>query len=249
MKILKYRKTKANIYEIYLENGTVLKLYDDTIIKYSLLLKKALTIQEFEEINSYNDALVSYYLTLKYIAKKMRSKLEVEKHLQKAGFDNLVIEKTIKKIEDEGYLSNEKFTQSFINDQIHLTFNGPDKIKHSLIKLGINENEININYDFNAKIQKLIEKKIKSNRKYNTSRLKINLANYLIDLGYPREMFIHLLEDVKINDEKFIMRDYELLLKKYRHKYQEEKLNIFIRDKLYKKGYNIEEINEVMNCE
>ena len=78
MEIKKYCKAKDNTYEIHLDNGSVLNLYDDIIIKYSLLLKKSITSAELDEITKCNDDLKAYYLGLKFITKKMRSKLEVE---------------------------------------------------------------------------------------------------------------------------------------------------------------------------
>ena len=40
MKILKFSKLKSNKYNVTLENGDVLKLYDDVIVKYSLIRYK-----------------------------------------------------------------------------------------------------------------------------------------------------------------------------------------------------------------
>jgi len=249
MEIIKYRKIKDNLYELDLDNGTTLKFFDDTIIKYSLLLKKIISNKELEEITNYNNKLAAYYYALKYLNRKMRSKLEIEKYLLKADYDKESISETLIKLEEEGYLNDQKYINSYINDQIHLTSNGPEKIKHNLIKLGFNENEININYDFNDKIQTLINKKLKLNRKYNTWTIKSNITNYLINLGYPKELFIEYLEDVKVDDQNLIKKDYELLLKKYQRKYDNKKLKLFIKDKLYKKGYNIEEISVVINDE
>ena len=48
MKIIKYKKNKSNKYDLYLDNGDVLKLYDDTIIYFNLLIRKE--IEEVEEI-------------------------------------------------------------------------------------------------------------------------------------------------------------------------------------------------------
>jgi len=247
MEIIKYRKIKDHLYELNLDNGTNLKFYDETIIKYSLLLKKSITNKELEEFTNYNDNLASYYLAIKYLTKKMRSKLEVEKFLRKAEFNDENINQAIIKLEKEGYLDNQRYINSYINDQIHLTSNGPEKIRHGLIKLGFDESMITIDYDFSDKLKTLIEKKVKLNRKYNTSMLRINLANYMINLGYPKELFMPYLENIKLNDKQLIKKDYEALLKKYRKKYDEPKLKLFIRDKLYKKGYNIEEISVVIN--
>ena len=247
MEIIKYRKIKNNLYELELSNGTKLKLYDDTIIKYDVLLKNSLTAKELAEITEYNDKLASYYLALKYLNRKLRSRLEVEKYLKKAEYDDNTIKWTIDKLTKEGYINNQKFITSYINDQLNLTANGPDKIKHNLIKLGFKEDEIYIDYDFSEKIKKLIDKKLKLNRKYNTQAIVMNITNYLINLGYPKNLFNEYLKEIKVDDTSLIKKDFDLLMKKYQKKYDNRKLKLFIRDKLYKKGYNIEEISVVIN--
>ena len=88
----------------------------------------------------------------------MRSTMEIKNYLQKKEFDQKIIEETINKLIKENYLNNQKFMESYINDQFNLTYNGPEKIKQNLIKLGINEDQIVINKDFSEKIKTLISK-------------------------------------------------------------------------------------------
>jgi len=247
MEIIKYKKTKGNLYELEIDNGTILKLYDDTIMYFSLLLNKKIDHQLLTEITKYNDNLDAYYLSLNYLNKKMRSHQEIETYLKKKEFNQSVIDLTIKKLEQDGYLNRQKFITSYVNDQLNLTMNGPDKIKFNLIKLGFNEDEIVIDYNFEDKILKLIDKKVKLNKKLSNNALKINVANYLVNLGYSKELFANYLDDIRIDNLEMLKKDYNILYKKYHQKYQDNKLNLFIRDKLYKKGYNIDEINEVIN--
>ncbi len=247
MKIETYKKIKNNEYELIIDNGTVVKLYDNTILRYNLLIKKEFSEREFKEITQYNDEQAAYYLSLKYLNKKLRTKLEIEKYLKKKEFNSKSINQAIKRLTDEGYLNNKKFAESYINDEYNLTNNGPGKIKYNLIKLGISEDEIIIDKDFSFKIEKLINKKIKLNNKLSTYALKLNITNYLINLGYPQEMFINYLEDITVDDSNLIKKDYEILKKKYARKYDKYKLESFIKDKLYKKGYQIEAINSIFN--
>ncbi len=95
-------------------------------------------------------------------------------------------------------------------------------------------------------LDNIINKKVKLNNKLSTNALKIYINNYLVNLGYPKEMFIDKLMAIHGDNKKMILKDYQLLMKKYQKKYDKEKLDYFIKDKLYKKGYNIDEINEVV---
>jgi len=247
MEIIKFIKTKNNTYELHLDNESILNLYDETIINFGLLLDKTIDSEKLSEIASYNDDLDAYYQSLKYINKKMRSELEISKYLRKKEFSTRTINEAIKLLKEKGYLDNDKYIISYINDQIKLTNNGPEKIKDNLISLGFNADEIVIDHDFIQKIDKLIQKKINMNKKSNTYTLKSNISSYLINLGYSKTSFIDKLNEIKVDDSSIIKKDYELLERRYAKKYSDNKLKSFIKDKLYKKGYNIEDINEVIN--
>lgn len=246
MEITNYKKVKNSQYEITFENGTTIFLYEDTIIKYNLLFHKNISEKELGNIIKENDKLEAYYLSVKYLNNKMRTTLEIKKYLQKKDYSNIVIDNTISILKKQGYLDDNKFIESYINDQYHLTNNGPEKIKNNLIRLGIDESKIFINKDFTSKIKNIIAKKTKVNNNLSTTALKLNIANYLYNLGYNREMFQEYLDNINTNDDEFINKDYEKLYNKYKNKYDEYKLNLFLKDKLYQKGYSYDLINKIV---
>ena len=134
--------------------------------------------------------------------------------------------------------------ESYINDQFNLTYNGPEKIKQNLIKLGINEDQIVINKDFSEKIKTLISKKIKLNHKLSTNALKQNITTYLIGLGYRKEDFIDELDNIKSNDKSLIKKDYEKIMKKYQNKYDSFRLKMKVKRKIISKRIYSDLINE-----
>lgn len=247
MEIVKFKKSKSNLYEIMLDNGLSFKLYDDVIVKYNLLVNKKFDDKFFEDVRNYNDSLDAYYLSIKYLNTKMRSEKELKKYLAKKNIFQEHIESTIKRLNSEGYLNHETYIKSYINDVYNFTNNGPLKIKSSLKDLGFKEEEITpyLNLNYSDKIKKIIDKKIKVNTKLSNNNLKLHLTNYLINLGYPKESFISYLETIHFDDSKQLQKDYETLIKKYSKKYTGEKLKYFIKNKLYQKGYSIEKIEEV----
>lgn len=247
MEIVKFKKSKSNLYEIMLDNGLSFKLYDDVIVKYNLLVNKKFDDKFFEDVRNYNDSLDAYYLSIKYLNTKIRSEKELKKYLAKKNISQEHIESTIKRLNSEGYLNHETYIKSYINDVYNFTNNGPLKIKSSLKDLGFKEEEITpyLNLNYSDKIKKIIDKKIKVNTKLSNNNLKLHLTNYLINLGYPKESFISYLETIHFDDSKQLQKDYETLIKKYSKKYTGEKLKYFIKNKLYQKGYSIEKIEEV----
>ena len=72
MKIQKYVKDKQNKYKVIIDDEEYI-LYDDVIIKYNLLAKSDIDAISLREIITFNDELKSYYESIKYINKKLRS--------------------------------------------------------------------------------------------------------------------------------------------------------------------------------
>lgn len=250
MEIKKFKKLKNNIYELELDNGSLVKLYDDVIVKYSLLINKKIDSKLLDEITKYNTSLDAYYLSLKYISKKLRCEKEIEKYLTKLEFNKDVIDKTISKLNKDGYLKHDIYIKSYINDIYNFNNYGPDKIKFNLRELGFNLNEIEPyleDKDFRSKAIKIIDKKVKANHKLSNYMLKQNISNYLINLGYPKDIFYDYLDNIKINNKDILVNEASNYIKKYSKKYENKELLYFVKDKLYKKGYNSDEIDEVLN--
>ena len=249
MEIKKYKKLKINIYELELSDNLKIKLYDDVIVKYNLLLKKNITDKELKEIIKFNDELESYYLALKYISKKLRSEKEVIEYLKKNNYNSVINEKTINRLKKYNYLNREVYIKSFINDRYNFSYDGPNKIKRKLNELGFSDDEIIpfMDIDYQNKIEKIIDKKVSNNHKLSNNMLKQNISNYLINLGYSKDMFIDYLNKININNKEYLIKDLDKLFNKFKNKYNDKELRYVLKNKLFIKGYSTEEIEEVLD--
>ncbi len=196
MEIKNYKKIKNNLYEVNIDEIKV-NLYDDIIIKYNLLLKKDIDKKTFDKMIKENDNLSAYYKSLKYINTKLRSEKEIFNYLKRFNFSEADIFSTINKLKKDGYLNNDLYLKSYINDQINLSNNGPYKIKNALKSLGLSEEEIEEHLDaidksiWQDKIKKIIKK-----RNINTKNNKMKNYVYLFNLGYEKEMIFSLLGNI-----------------------------------------------------
>ena len=103
MEIKQIKKGKKNTYCLLLDNHIEEIFYDDIIVKYSLIPKKKLTLIELQQIKQENNTLESYYQSIEYLTLRLRSKKEMKLYLEKKGYEKLTIQKTIEKLEKEGY--------------------------------------------------------------------------------------------------------------------------------------------------
>ena len=250
MEIKKYKKDKGNTYKVYIDDEIVI-LYDDVIVKYNLLCNKNIDIKLFNEIIDYNLFLDGYYKAIKYINKKMRTELEINKYLKKLNIKDADIEKIIKLLYKDGYLNKEVYLKAYINDQFNLTSNGPLKVIKELISLGYYEIEIKsyineLNWD--SKVEKLVNKKIKLNSKLSNNALKTKVLNDIIKLGYEKESILYYLDKVELcSDNDNLLREYNKIYNKYCKRHSGNELEYKLINYLFKKGFNIEDIKRCID--
>lgn len=251
MEIIKFKKDKNNIYKIYFEDGNVISLYDDVIVKYNLLINKTMDIKKFNEITNYNDFLDGYYKSIKYINKKLRTELEIEKYLTKLDIKKDDINNIINLLYKDGYLNKENYYKAYINDKYNLSSDGPLKIKKDLIKLGYKEEEFNLylfNLNWDEKLNKIINKKIKLNHKLSNNMFKNKILNDLIKYGYDRKDIINVLNGIEFSsDVDNLKKEFYKIKNKYSIKYSDKELDYKIMTYLYKKGFNMEDIKRCLD--
>lgn len=251
MKIGKYTKLKSNKYSVVIDDITV-KLYDDVIVKYELLRLKEIDEKLFKEITEYNDKLEAYYKYLKYITKKLRTEKEIYKYLDKDYSKETILE-TIDRLKKHGYLNKELYLKSYLSDQVHMTLNGPNKIKKDLVGLGYEEDEFidsinSIDDDiWLNKVEKIVNKKIKSNRNLGSNKLKEKLVYDLSNMGYYKWMIEDVIHKLDFSsDANILEREYNKLYNKLSKKFDDSNVNYQIRMKLLQKGFYSSEIDNFM---
>ena len=196
MKIEKYEKIGTLKYRLYLDNGEVIDTYDDVILENELLLKKELDAHLYNKILIDTNLQEYYNACVKYIQTRLRSTKEIDDYLKRKQVteeDRIFI---IEKLTKKGLLNDKYFTKCFINDKLKFTNMWEYIIINELKKLNISPTIIEENkYLFNEeiiqeKINKKIEKAIKSNHKLDNYKLRNKLYNSLLRDGYTPSQVI-----------------------------------------------------------
>lgn len=246
--IIKYKKMGNSKYKVELDNGTFLLLYEDVILKYQLLLSKRIDSDLIDEINKDNMISDVYFTALSSIKSRMKSINDLREFLLRKEYPSDMVDDVINKLINQGYLNDEMYVKSFINNQIITTSNGPYKIKKELLDKKISSDIIDNNLDLFSdeeqinRIEKIVNKKIKSNNSRGGYILRTKLYNDLVTLGYASEFINKVLNTISFeNDNRIAKKEYEKLKKKYSRKYSGNELERIIKEKLYLKGLSYEE--------
>lgn len=249
MKIIKYKKIR-NKYKVYLDDNSTLDLYEKVILDNDLLLKKDIDSKLLEKIKEENNKEDIYEKSLNYINIKMRSTNELKRYLTKNKFNSVDIEKVIERLKDNRLLNDELYIRAFISDKFNLTNDGPNKIKYNLLNEKLDKSlvqkyisEIDLD-EIKEKLEKLIDKKIKTIKNCSGYILKQKVSSYFINLGYSKEMIDEILESKEFNNDNIGIKEYTRLYNKYSKKYSGYELDNVLRQKLYTKGFNYDEIKK-----
>ena len=250
MKIIKIKK-KNKKYEIELENNDKITTFDDVIIKYNILYHKEIDEQLLYKIKQENNFYEAYNNAIAYISKRLRSEKEIRTYLKKHDLSENDEEKIIEKLKKINLLNDELFVKAFINDKISFTSYGPLKIKKELEEEQIDESIIDNFLEqideeiFKDKALKLIEKKLKQNKKYTNNILKQKIMFELINQGYPKEIIVSQLNRIDLKND--VTEVYNKYYKKLSTKYSGKDLEFRILQKLYALGYTKEDIDALKN--
>ena len=253
MKVKKYKKLNNSLYEIELEDKRKIKLYDDVILKYELLIIANLTEQKLDKIIEENETLEAYYKALKYLTTKMRSEKEIKEYLTKYEYSKQAIDYTIERLKREKYINEEQYIKSYIHDALALTLDGPEKILFKLNLLGLSTSktheEINlINKDiWYNRINNIIAKKYKSN-KSSINIFKQKIYTHLMTLGYENNLIKESIEQFGFeeNEENFI-KEANKTWNKLLAKVEPSQINYYFKNKMLQKGYNMELISDYLS--
>lgn len=201
MKIEKYKKIKEDLYRVLLDNGEIIDIYEDVILANNLLYKSEIDQNLLDKINIENNYQLAYNISVKYIMVRLRSINEIKVYLTKKGYSKDVIDKVIEKLIKNKLLDDEIFTKAYINDKLNFTNVGKYKLISELTTKMKVDNSVVYNvlesYEevWNGRIDKLINKYLKSNKKYRGNTLKNKLYIYLVNLGYDKDKVISVLNN------------------------------------------------------
>lgn len=244
MKIDKLKKLRKGQYELKLVDNTIINIHEDLILKYNLLITKDIDEKLKNKLLEENKLYIVYDQALNYLSTKMRSIKEMKDYLEKKMYDKQIIKNVLDKLIKEKYLNDDQYALYFINDKINLSNDGPFKIVKELEKKGINKESINIYITkFNQRIQeqkieKIINKQIKANHNKSSIILKRKILEYLINLGYDRDIINSKLTSIyNYDDEQIKNKEYEKIYKKLSTKYSGYELEQRVKQKMYEKGF------------
>ena len=249
--IVKSIKKIGNKYKIIFSDNSSMITYDDVILNNNILYKKDLSNELIEKISIQNKYYEAYNSVLKFLKIKLRSELEVREYLGKLDISFNQADDIVKRLKNSGLINTDLYVKAYVHDKFSFSNDGPNKIRKDLLLKNISNDIIDRELssigsdDLFEKLNRLVIKKVNSNSKYSNKMLRQKLLSYFINLGYDENDILYIIDN-NLVDNNIIKKQYLILFNKYSSKYSSEQLKMVIKQKLYLKGFEIEDINRIM---
>lgn len=258
-KITVQKKNKER-YNIFLDKGKgeeyAFSVDEDVLIKFNL--KKGLELDDFAmmEIHYHDEIRKSYNQAIHYLARRMRSELEVRNYLKEKEVEEPVIQEVIHKLAEYRFINDEEFAIAYVRTQKNTTDKGPDVIRRELFEKGISaelQEKALAEYSFDEQVQKatkLWEKAKGKNARDSARILQQKAEQLLLRKGYSHAVISIVKEEANAESEEEKEREAltyqgEKAHRKYA-KLQGFEYEQKMKQTLYRKGFSIEQIEDFL---
>lgn len=204
-KLVRNVRDKRKI-SIYVDSKYTFSVLESIVVKYNLFSGKEISEEEIIEIKEKGNLAYWKDKALGQIARRPRSKKEIEEYLQKKNQIELVL-LIIPELEKEGHLDDQKFTAWWIDQRLTFKNKSIKEIQTELYKKGIEKDliEIEIGKLDTEKIEKekvksLAEKKIVEIKRKTKEETEIRekLIQYLQRKGFRWDVIKSALAELEI---------------------------------------------------
>ncbi len=129
------QKKKENRYNLYCEDGFLLSLSDETIVKNGIKKGSTLTREVLDALRAEDTVKYAKELSLNYISYSKRTQKEVLNYLEKKGIDEASANEALLMLKEYRYIDDEEYARLFFSEYIKKT--GPAVIRQKLMLKGI----------------------------------------------------------------------------------------------------------------
>ena len=228
----------------------------DVLIRFEL--KKGMGLDELSILEiQYQDSIrKAYNLAVHYLARRMRSKLEIQEYLIKKEVEEPVINEVLHKLTSQKYINDEEFAHAYVRTQKNTTDKGPDIVRMELKEKGIDEATIKASlaeYSIEEQVEnaiKVVEKLVKRSSNESQRLMKQKTEQLLMRKGYPFEIIQLALNEADMDKEE----DEEMAAIRYQGDKAARKYNKYsgfeyrqkMKQALFRKGFSLDLIEKYL---
>lgn len=176
-------KFKNGYFSVYADGELLCTLSDETVVKQKLKVGMDISGEKAEElikISEYQSALRD---GMRMLAAAAKSRADFVRRLVQKGHDGGAARQAADFLEEKGFIDDEKFAESYVNDAIKLKKEGKNKILFSLKKHGISDETARRaleGKDCGSGLRELAEKEMRRSGDINKVKRRLYSKGYSI---------------------------------------------------------------------
>jgi regulatory protein len=243
------KKLKSG-YKVTFDDEFVSNIELDIFIKYHLKPGISLEKDVYYEMLKENDKL--YYTKLGVLKlKKMQTKKELQDYLVDKGCNYHLAQALVSNFEKKRYVNDDEYARLYIEMKKYVY--GPKLITSNLSKKGLDQSIIKKHLeqiDEYEILSVLVKKKYISYKQKTQKQALISTRNHLLTKGYKREiidtLLMHIKQEFPRDESQLLEKSFDKLYEKYKDKKQGYELKAFLKQKLYQKGFEMNDIEAIL---
>lgn len=251
---------KQKVYKLVVEDQGEewsISISEDAFVRFHPYKGMEISLEEMAKITHEERIQQAMNTALNYLSYRKRSEKEVRDYLEGKGFSTDQIDKTVERLEQNRYIDDVDFAESYINTQVKTSDKGILQIQRELENKGIAEDIIVEKlslYPEDVQLEKAIriaEKYAKRKRNVSLKQLQAQIQMTLQRKGYPfpviQQVIHELLQEVDEKQDQAAIRQVgQKALRKYQRLSEQER-NLKIKQYLYRRGFTLDDIDDYLS--
>ena len=242
------------------ESEIILELSDKIIKSYDLEVGKEISKETFDILKDHEQVTRAYNKALKFLTVKDYTYNQMKKKLMDSGnYDDAQLDTTLELLQNKNLINDEEYTVNYLKRCTRLGV-GLNKAIYNLRNYGVSDEIIDQCLEKNSfddeylAATKIIDTYYNRNIGFSYKAMLKKIRDKLYIKGFTNEAIEKALSDYDFEfdyekEHNALEKEFIKQKKKYSKKYDTNQLKEKIINNLLRKGYNYEDIKEIMNKE
>lgn len=242
------------------ESEIILELSDKIIKSYDLEVGKEISKETFDILKDHEQVTRAYNKALKFLTVKDYTYNQMKKKLMDSGnYDDAQLDITLELLQNKNLINDEEYTVNYLKRCTRLGV-GLNKAIYNLRNYGVSDEIIDQCLEKNSfddeylAATKIIDTYYNRNIGFSYKAMLKKIRDKLYIKGFTNEAIEKALSDYDFEfdyekEHNALEKEFIKQKKKYSKKYDTNQLKEKIINNLLRKGYNYEDIKEIMNKE
>lgn len=242
------------------ESEIILELSDKIIKSYELEVGKEISKETFDILKDHEQVTRAYNKALKFLTVKDYTYNQMKKKLMDSGnYDDAQLDTTLELLQNKNLINDEEYTVNYLKRCTRLGL-GLNKAIYNLRNYGVSDEIIDQCLEKNSfddeylAATKIIDTYYNRNIGFSYKAMLKKIRDKLYIKGFTNEAIEKALSDYDFEfdyekEHNALEKEFIKQKKKYSKKYDTNQLKEKIINNLLRKGYNYEDIKEIMNKE